>query len=255
MQTMSSSDESVEPIPELNHNPEDDATKEEMSTENIESDDLTADKIIPDDSPDFLRIKYDEVRKVCDEQVSKLKDRNFRQQAAHRFRSSLLTILRSVFRNVQEGEWGQRGEEWFAGQAALVAFIVFGVHPVLHTLLLLAGGVSLLIGGYFVASSLGTLGENTTPFVAPVKNSKLRDYGVYRLVRHPMYGGLILLCAGLAVVTQSLDKAVLTMALTWLLVGCLIFALVTSSAELFEYVYRTRSRIWRSSCLSNDMER
>lgn len=73
------------------------------------------------------------------------------------------------------------GEEW--GMAARVAGIAVAA----------AGGV-LAVGG------LITLGESLTPFPAPRSGAALVERGVYRLVRHPIYGGIGLGSAGLGLV-------------------------------------------------------
>jgi protein-S-isoprenylcysteine O-methyltransferase Ste14 len=55
---------------------------------------------------------------------------------------------------------------------------------------LIALGVALLAAG-----GIG-LGSALTPFPAPRRGGELQTTGVYRLVRHPMYGGGILIALG-----------------------------------------------------------
>lgn len=50
-------------------------------------------------------------------------------------------------------------------------------------------------------------------FFTPVERNKLITSGVFRLVRHPIYGGLLLLCFGVSIAAQRFDKLVLTIAL------------------------------------------
>jgi protein-S-isoprenylcysteine O-methyltransferase Ste14 len=45
---------------------------------------------------------------------------------------------------------------------------------------------------------LFTLGENLTPFPAPRGDSTLVARGIYCLVRHPVYGGLVVASGGVA---------------------------------------------------------
>jgi protein-S-isoprenylcysteine O-methyltransferase Ste14 len=76
---------------------------------------------------------------------------------------------------------------WAAAAAAFVAGIV----------LLLAGGAG--------------LGRQLTPFPRPLPSGELRQDGVYGLVRHPIYGGVILclLAWGLASSPLAMVPAVL----------------------------------------------
>jgi protein-S-isoprenylcysteine O-methyltransferase Ste14 len=43
------------------------------------------------------------------------------------------------------------------------------------------------------ASAIGTLGKSVSPFPKPSATSELKKSGVYSLVRHPIYGGILLL--------------------------------------------------------------
>jgi protein-S-isoprenylcysteine O-methyltransferase Ste14 len=66
-------------------------------------------------------------------------------------------------------------------------------------------GLSLAaVGGLLTLSGLVTLGDALTPFPRPLTDTRLRRNGVYRLVRHPVYSGLILGTAGWTLWCQSL---------------------------------------------------
>ncbi|MCX6364033.1 MAG: isoprenylcysteine carboxylmethyltransferase family protein, partial [Actinobacteria bacterium] len=60
------------------------------------------------------------------------------------------------------------------------------------------GGAVLLVGGG------AGLGRQLTPFPKPVAEGDLRQRGVYRLVRHPMYGGALLAVLGWALLSSPL---------------------------------------------------
>ena len=53
------------------------------------------------------------------------------------------------------------------------------------------------------ARSAWTCGENLTPFPEPLPGARLVESGAYRLVRHPIYGGLILGALGWGLLTAS----------------------------------------------------
>ena len=61
----------------------------------------------------------------------------------------------------------------------MVAGVVIGI-----------AGLALFIGGVIA------LGSSLTPFPRPSDGSTLRSGGAYRLVRHPIYGGLLLVAFG-----------------------------------------------------------
>jgi protein-S-isoprenylcysteine O-methyltransferase Ste14 len=99
-------------------------------------------------------------------------------------------------------ELGPRGEGWVALQLLLGAAIVgcgfIGVYwpgslesflGVLGLLIAIAGALLLVLG-------LLSLGRSFTPLPRPRAHTRLREAGIFRLVRHPVYGGVILLGLG-----------------------------------------------------------
>jgi protein-S-isoprenylcysteine O-methyltransferase Ste14 len=60
------------------------------------------------------------------------------------------------------------------------------------------------------------LNKNLTPFPTPVKGGNLIRTGLYKFVRHPIYGGLILFFTGYAVYTQNFGRILVSLAL-WIL--------------------------------------
>ena len=48
-------------------------------------------------------------------------------------------------------------------------------------------------GLWLAVSAVGTLGRSVSPFPKPPATSELKQSGVYALVRHPIYGGILLL--------------------------------------------------------------
>ena len=102
-----------------------------------------------------------------------------------------------------------RGGGWVAGQVVLgaVVLVLGAVGPrwpgaegplaVVGWALIVAGLAMLVVGG-------GVLGSSLTPFPRPSSTSSLREDGIYGFVRHPMYGGTIVLFTGYALVTRPL---------------------------------------------------
>lgn len=111
---------------------------------------------------------------------------------------------------------GKRGEVWFLAQLAGVALVLFppgGVRQVVDALGVagIAGGVALLVAGGI------SLGQLLTPVPAPRDDHTLVTRDAFELARHPMYGGLILAAAGLAVASGDEARLALAAALFWVL--------------------------------------
>jgi protein-S-isoprenylcysteine O-methyltransferase Ste14 len=97
---------------------------------------------------------------------------------------------------------GARGEGWVALQSALFVAIVgcgfVGVYwPGSVESYLTVAGILLIVAGLAVAlTGALTLGRSFTHFPRPRKSGRLHQGGIYRLVRHPVYGGVLLLALG-----------------------------------------------------------
>ena len=102
---------------------------------------------------------------------------------------------------------GKRGEGWFVVQLALFAVILLAppVPPVTFPLWLRALGLGILIAGGMVGTGgILALGSNLTAFPKPIEGGTLVTKGVYSVVRHPIYTGLILGTLGLGIFRESL---------------------------------------------------
>jgi protein-S-isoprenylcysteine O-methyltransferase Ste14 len=94
---------------------------------------------------------------------------------------------------------GPRGEGWVAIQIALFGAILAAglaaarwplqarIPRLMVAVLVGVAGASLLGAG------IRALGESITPLPRPNARAVLRQHGVYGLVRHPIYGGVMLL--------------------------------------------------------------
>jgi protein-S-isoprenylcysteine O-methyltransferase Ste14 len=111
-----------------------------------------------------------------------------------------------------------RGGWWVAAQMPLLAAALAippwtraaaGAfdHPLqLAGCLLVSAGVALIVAG------LAALGDALTPFPFPRDDGHLETRGVYRLVRHPIYAGLIVGTLGWALAWLSAAGAFYTVA-------------------------------------------
>ncbi|HSL10562.1 MAG TPA: isoprenylcysteine carboxylmethyltransferase family protein [Actinomycetota bacterium] len=103
---------------------------------------------------------------------------------------------------------GPRGEGWVALQsAALVAAGVAGVlgpgWPRSAARPLVVAGIGIAAaGGVLGAAGIRHLGDAITPFPAPAEGATMRDAGAFGLVRHPIYGGILLVAVGWSLLTS-----------------------------------------------------
>jgi protein-S-isoprenylcysteine O-methyltransferase Ste14 len=99
---------------------------------------------------------------------------------------------------------GRRGGGWVALQ--VVIFVVAAAAgwlgprwtPPAGPWLWAVGAVLLVAGVALLLAGGAGLGRQLTPFPRPVDTGTLREDGVYGLVRHPIYGGVLLLLLGWA---------------------------------------------------------
>ncbi len=104
---------------------------------------------------------------------------------------------------------GPRGEGWVALQVAF--FVCVGAAGLLgpdwgdpwRTMGIVAGTGLIALGA--VAAVLGVVGlrENLTAVPRPIAGGRLIDSGVYSLVRHPIYTGIVTAALGWGLATAS----------------------------------------------------
>ncbi len=87
-----------------------------------------------------------------------------------------------------------------------------------RTLRLALGGSMVVSGVAMVVWAARAMGRSMTPFPRPLPDAVLVETGPYAHVRHPVYGGALVLLVGLALVT-SVAVLVVTLALGVLWVG------------------------------------
>jgi protein-S-isoprenylcysteine O-methyltransferase Ste14 len=108
---------------------------------------------------------------------------------------------------------GKRGEWYVVIQAALFALIIFGPRalpglpvwpPAWRWPATVSGAALLVAGAYLGFFGLFSLGRNLTPLPHPKDDAVLVESGAYRLARHPIYGGLILMAYGFALLIAGI---------------------------------------------------
>ena len=144
---------------------------------------------------------------------------------------------------------GRRGEGWFLLQILLFVAIAasgaagpaWGGWP--RPAAIGLGVVLIGCGGVLSLRGVFDLRENLTPFPKPLPGARLVESGSYGLVRHPIYGGLILGAVGWGLFTASPLALLGAMALT------VFFDLKSRREELWlseqfeDYgAYRSRTR-------------
>ncbi|MCT7949592.1 isoprenylcysteine carboxylmethyltransferase family protein [Ancylothrix sp. C2] len=120
-------------------------------------------------------------------------------------------------------EWGFTREGWRTGQKGeylvllqgllLVGFFCLPVYKPAGLKINTAGlhwgiwiiAVSLAIaGGILIIKALLDLGNNLTPLPQPKETNQLVQTGIYSIVRHPLYSGIIFLGLAFTIYHQSL---------------------------------------------------
>ena len=113
---------------------------------------------------------------------------------------------------------GARGGGWVAGQILLVAAVFLsalagrswsGSYAVVAYLV---GGMLLGLGLLLLVGAALQLGTSLTPFPAP-RADEITTTGAFALVRHPMYGGGILIALGWTTIFASPIGLALTLVL------------------------------------------
>ena len=104
---------------------------------------------------------------------------------------------------------GPRGEGWLVIQFGLLIVIVASAYAgrawggEVGAVTSAVGIVLLIAGGTLAVRGIVDLGGALTPFPRPREGGRLIESGAYRLVRHPIYGGLVIGALGWGFVKAS----------------------------------------------------
>jgi len=104
---------------------------------------------------------------------------------------------------------GSRGQGWVVLQVVLLLVVaVVGVvgrggwPEQWHVALTLLGVVVLAVGVVVALMAVTGLGSALTALPAPLPGEQLRTTGIYAVVRHPIYGSLVLMALGFSLLTS-----------------------------------------------------
>ena len=84
-----------------------------------------------------------------------------------------------------------------AGSALVGPRLPVGLRPPARA----AGVVLFAAGAWLAAPALRQLGRHLTPLPRPTEDAELVEAGRYAVVRHPIYGGLVLLSTGVSLLS------------------------------------------------------
>jgi protein-S-isoprenylcysteine O-methyltransferase Ste14 len=106
---------------------------------------------------------------------------------------------------------------WFVGiQILLLSIFLIPIHIASFKLnnTIINLGLTLAIAGFLiVVVAIIQLNKNLTPFPTPKDGSELIKAGLYKLVRHPIYTGIILTVTGYSLYRESLWKLLVSLLL------------------------------------------
>lgn len=129
---------------------------------------------------------------------------------------------------------GRRGEWYVVVQGLLFLLVAFGPRSLpgipewpsaAQTVGLVIGGLLIAVGGILAGTGLLSLGRNLSPYPHPLDDAEFVRRGPYRVVRHPIYSGIILAAFGWAGVVQG------TLTLVYAAVLLVFFDLKTRREE------------------------
>jgi len=104
---------------------------------------------------------------------------------------------------------GPRGEGWVLIQVVLLAGVGLSgfAGPVVDDaprFVLAVGGLVLIgVGGFLALRGMRDLRSALTPFPQPLDDAELVETGIYKRVRHPIYGGLVTAALGYGLLLAS----------------------------------------------------
>lgn len=114
-----------------------------------------------------------------------------------------------------------------AAQFVLIALLVVLPHGSLWFISEMVGSLSvtvLMVGLFVALLGIVSLGNSLTATPVPKRDAVLRTTGMYKLVRHPIYSGLILIGLALMILSASV----------WGIILCTVLIVLLSYKSRFE---------------------
>ncbi|OSX73042.1 hypothetical protein BU14_0382s0003 [Porphyra umbilicalis] len=125
--------------------------------------------------------------------------------------------LKALADNFLAGDWLNRGELWGAVQLAFV-YMMVKESNLDNVVSFIVGPVVLISGAILSVKGAWDLGrKQISLWPAPVPDGTLKTKGIYGVIRHPLYSGLLLSSLGYASATSSAERFALTFALAYVL--------------------------------------
>ena len=126
-------------------------------------------------------------------------------------------------------DWGFTREGWRNNSrgeylvllqgALLIGFVILPVYQLpglkiqstqLLAITWIVASILVLSALIFILKGLIDLGKNLTPLPYPIENGELVQTGIYGIVRHPLYSGLILAALGWTIFQMSISHLIAT---------------------------------------------
>lgn len=130
-----------------------------------------------------------------------------------------MKISKILMDNLFAGDWLNRGELYGALQLLFILFILQKQIILDFIITFLSGPLLVLIGSIFSFKAVNDLGfKQLSIWPAPVPNCQLSSHGLYSIIRHPIYTGLLISSVGFAISTASPARLAFTIAMFLFLV-------------------------------------
>lgn len=161
--------------------------------------------------------------------ISLVTDSTYRNEVVAKGVPRISGTVQGFMENLFDGDIGKRGERLVGAMAGLVFIIIFTNAPKLSILVKFFTRIFttliMILGLGMITNAIWELHENLSIFLTPCVNQKLIKSGIFRLVRHPIYGGVWLFVLGYSLAQEQVYKIVLTIGL---------FVVLLTAAEIEE---------------------
>jgi protein-S-isoprenylcysteine O-methyltransferase Ste14 len=138
--------------------------------------------------------------------------------------SVVQSVVMNAAENFMDGDMGKRGEKAVLTTTVLMFFILFGVgnrwvYFIIQFFIKVVAFLMILVGTGIFLNAIWEMKEHFSLLLTPSHNNKVVTSGMYKIIRHPMYCGIVMLAFGWSISQQQIFKVVLSMALFVVLVS------------------------------------